>query len=193
MKRVLIGLSTSTVIGVILLVLSWHVTGKWLSEGLDPKADGTNKYAIILGAKVNGEVPSLSLQYRLDAALAYANDFPHTVLVLSGGQGEGEDITEAEAMRRFLTKQGIAEDRLILEEESTNTYENIAFSLDNIPEEISGLTIISSDYHLTRAKWLAMKFDLQTDVVAAKTPEVVETKLTNRERLALLKTKIVGK
>lgn len=174
-------------------ILFWGITGKWLADGLKPEANGTYDYAIILGAKVNKEVPSVSLQYRLDAALTYALEYTHVQLVLSGGQGPGEDITEAEAMKRYLMNNGIAEDRLIMEDASTSTYENIAFTLEKIPTEIHGITLITSDYHLTRAKWLARTFDLETDVVAAKTPKVVEAKLRMRERLALLKTKVVGK
>lgn len=174
-------------------ILFWGITGKWLANGLKPEADGLYDYAVVLGAKVNGEVPSMSLQHRLDAALAYALEQTHVRLILSGGQGSGEDISEAEAMRRYLTENGIAEERLIIEDQSTSTYENLAFSLEKIDAEINGLTIITSDYHLARAKWLADTFELETDVVAAATPKVVESKLRMRERLALLKTKVVGK
>ena len=99
-----------------------------MADGQKPLANGTNEYAIILGAKVNGEVPSLSLRYRLDAALRYADEYPHVKFILSGGQGPGEHITEAEAMKRFLLDHGIKEERLLLEQQSTSTYENILFS-----------------------------------------------------------------
>ena len=56
---------------------------------------------------MNGEIPSLSLQYRLEAALDYAKQFPHVYLILSGGQGAGEHISESEAMKRFLVENGI--------------------------------------------------------------------------------------
>lgn len=175
------------------LILFWNITEKWLANGLKPEADGTYDYAVVLGAKVNGELPSLSLQRRLEVALTYALEYTHVELVLSGGQGPGEDISEAEAMKRYLTQNGIAENRLTIEDQSTSTYENLMFALEKIEAEIDGLTIITSDYHLTRAKWLANTFELEVDVVAAATPKVVERKLINRERLALLKTKIVGK
>lgn len=173
-------------------VMFWAITGKWLANGLKPEADGKYDYAVVLGAKVNGEVPSLSLQYRLDAALAYAVKHTHVQVVLSGGQGPGEDISEAEAMRRYLVDHGVSEDRLILEDESTSTYENLQLSFEKIPEEVEQITIISSDYHLARAKYLAAKLGVEADVVVAQTPEVVERKLRLRERLALLKTVILG-
>jgi len=171
----------------------WALTGKWMEEGMEPEADGSNEYAIVLGAKVNGEVPSLSLHYRIDAALEYAKQYPHVKLVLSGGQGPDEMMTEAEAMRRQLVEHGIEEERLILEEESTTTYENLVLSKKLIPESVESVTIITSDYHLARARMLAEKIGFQsTDSIAANTPKVVETKLKTRERLALLKTVLFG-
>jgi len=171
----------------------WWLTGKWMDEGLEPAADGTNDYVIVLGARVKKDSLSLSLQYRLDAALQYANEYPHVTLILSGGQGPDEPMSEAEAMRRFLTKNGIDEDRLILEEKSTSTYENILFSKKLLPSEIHTITIITSDYHLARARKIAASLGLESDAVSAETPTVVAAKLTVRERVALVKTYIVGK
>ena len=129
-----------------------------MADGQKPKANGTNEYAIILGAKVNGDTPSLSLRYRLDAALGYANDHRHVKFVLSGGQGPDEDITEAEAMKRFFVEKGIHEDRLILETESTTTYENLLFSKKLLPTSVQSVTIITSDYHIARTRKLAHYF-----------------------------------
>lgn len=172
----------------------WMLTSKWMDEGLNPKADGSNDYAIVLGAKVKeGNIPSLALKFRLESALAYANKYPHVTLVLSGGQGDDEDIEEAVVMKNFLLENGIAEERLIIEDQSTSTYENLLFSKELLPDNVKSITIITSDYHLQRAKILAKKLEWKTDVVAAQTPEVVEAKVRLRERAALLKTYIVGK
>ncbi|WP_069201792.1 YdcF family protein [Bacillus niameyensis] len=178
---------------VIILIMIWIKTGNWMIAGQSPLANGDNKYAIILGAKVNGTVPSLSLQYRLESALDYAKQYPHVTFILSGGQGPDEDISEAEAMKQYLLEYGVSEDRLIIEDQSTSTYENISFSKKMLPESIRNITIITSDYHLARSKKIANDLDLEADVVPAKTPKVVEAKLKTRERLALLKTAIFGK
>jgi len=164
-----------------------------MEEGQTPVANGENDYAIVLGAKVNGETPSLSLRYRLEAALKYAREYPHVKLILSGGQGDDEYISEAEAMKRYLIENGIEEKRLLLESVSTSTYENILFSKELFPLSTQKVTIITSDYHLARAKNIASELELQADVVAAKTPKTVESKLIFRERLALLKNFIIGK
>lgn len=180
--------------GVILGGLfCWWLTEKWMADGLEPEADGTNDYAIVLGAKVKQDRPSLSLLYRMEAALAYAEAYPHVTLIVSGGQGADEPMSEAEAMRQFLTDNGIAEERLIIEDRSTSTYENLLFSKELLPSTVDSVTIITSDFHLARARKLAARLEIQTDGVAAKTPQVVEEKLKMRERLALVKTYIVGK
>ena len=183
----------TSIIIIFIVIFLWILTGSWIEDGLEPKANGSNDYAVILGAKVNGEIPSLSLQYRLDAALDYATQYPHVYLILSGGQGLGEHISESEAMKRFLVKNGIQEERLLVEDLSTSTYENLLYSTEKLPDSEDEITIITSDYHLARAKNIAQSLGFQTDVVAAKTPKVVELKLRTRERLALIKTVIVGR
>ena len=181
---------------VVLLVsaISLYVwLGIVIDKGVQPKADGTNEYAIVLGAKVNknGE-PSLSLHYRLEAAVAYLEQYPHVKVIVSGGQGKEEPMSEAERMYLFLKEAGIEEERILQEDTSTSTYENLNYSKRLLPEGETKVTIISSDFHLTRAKYLAEKLALKVDVVPAKTPKSVEAKLKLRERAALLKTYVMG-
>ena len=73
-------------------------------------------YIIVLGSKVNGTKPSYSLQYRIDKAAEYLKLHDKTIAIVSEGQGKGEDITEALAMKQGLMKQNIAEDRIIMED-----------------------------------------------------------------------------
>ena len=65
-------------------------------------------YVVVLGAHVKGDVPSKALELRLKAALKYARENEDTTLILSGGQGFGEDITEAKCMENYLTAHGIS-------------------------------------------------------------------------------------
>lgn len=110
---------------------------------------------IILGAGVYGETPSLSLRVRLQAALDYVQDKPDTPIVVSGGQGPGEDISEARAMADWLIAHGIDEDRIILEDKSTSTQENLRYSLEILGhlgiDASDGIAVVSADYHLCRA------------------------------------------
>ena len=120
--------------------------------------DSAADYLIVLGAGLNGTAPSLSLANRLTAAQAYLENNPECIAIVSGGQGPGEDITEAEAMRRWLENRGIAAERILLEDRATSTEENIAYSLDILRErgeKDSSIAIVSSEYHLYRAKCIA--------------------------------------
>ena len=89
-------------------------------------------YCIVLGARVRGRELSSSLERRLRRAYIYAVAHPKCILVLSGGQGEGEDLSEAEAMYGYLYGRGIRANRFILEDKSENTVENIRNSLSLI-------------------------------------------------------------
>lgn len=114
---------------------------------------------IILGAGVNGTVPSLSLKTRLDAALDFLADKPDVPVICSGGQGGGEEISEAECMARYLISHGVAAERILREERSASTRENFDFSLALMAEEgidtTADFAFVSSDYHLARARRMA--------------------------------------
>jgi len=110
---------------------------------------------IVLGAGVYGTEPSLSLKVRLDAALDYIADKPDVPVVVSGGQGSGEDISEAQCMADYLIARGVNPDRILLEDRSTSTKENLTFSAallcsDGI-DTTDNIAVVSADYHLYRA------------------------------------------
>lgn len=132
-------------------------------------------YVIVLGAGVNGTEPSLSLYNRLTAALGFLERSPDAVAIVSGGQGSGELISEAECMRRWLEARGVAPERIVMEPNATNTRENLKFSFDIIAGREGGaypdaVAIVSSEYHLLRAKMQAKKLGVRDCAgVAAKT------------------------
>ena len=103
---------------LLLLVTSILVMGKMKARP-GPEA-GT---VIVLGCQVRGQTPSLLLSYRIRAAADYLNEHPETKVIVSGGQGSGENISEAECMRRALIARGVAEDRILLEDRSRTTLE----------------------------------------------------------------------
>ena len=131
------------------------------------------KYMVVLGAKVNGTEPSLSLTDRINAAADYLKSNPEVIAVLSGGQGEDEGITEAQCMFNKLIAMGISPDRLWLEEKATSTWENITFSLDLI-ESTTGtrpdkIGVLSSESHLFRASLLGKKCGVDLVGIPAET------------------------
>ena len=144
-------------------------------------------YVIVLGARVKGTIPSLSLQYRIDAAAQYLLKNEETIVIVSGGQGPDEDLSEAEAMRRGLVSQGIKAERILLEDQSTSTYENIAFSKKLIPSGLETGLLVSNDYHLYRAGLIAKKAGLKVTGLPAKTPKIALVKSLVREYLSITK------
>lgn len=151
---------------------------------------GTIDYIIVLGARVKGETPSLSLEYRIDAAANYLLEHSNCIAILSGGQGNGEDISEAEAMKRGLIEYGISSSRLILEDTSTNTKENIAFSKELIPSHLKSGAVVTNDYHLYRTIKIAEKQDLNLIGIPAKTPKIARLKSHIREYAAITSYRI---
>ena len=143
---------------VLLLVLSSLEIQVLRASGGDD-TDTPVSAVIVLGAGVNGETPSLSLQTRIDAAAAYLKAHPRAPAILSGGKGSGERISEAEAMRHGLLAQGIREDRLWLEDQSATTAENFRNSVrvltDHGLDPADPVAVVTNDFHLYRAKLLA--------------------------------------
>lgn len=112
---------------------------------------------IVLGAKVNKDGVSKTLKQRLDKAMEYYNQNKHINIIVSGGQGKDEVMTEASAMKNYLLENGVDEDNIILENKATTTLENIMFSKD-IMEDLNlenKALIVTSDYHLFRGRFIA--------------------------------------
>lgn len=148
-------------------------------------------YIVVLGARVNGTRVTLNLKYRLDVALDYLNENEGTKVVVSGGQGKGEDITEAKAMSDYLVRNGIKSDRIILEDKSKNTNENLKFTAELIGSKTKKVVIVSNDFHIYRAKCIAKKMGYN-DVsgASAKTKPITIPNSFVREAFAVIKYKI---
>lgn len=168
-KRIKIVLSTLLCVGLAYFIAVEIPIISSARTDKNPEAP----YLIVLGAGVDGTVPSVSLSNRLSAALDYLETYPETIVVVSGGQGVGEEISEAECMRTWLIKNGISAQRILKEDKSSSTEENIANSLEIISEnggDITGkIAIVSSEYHLYRAKYMAREQKAVPVGVAAHT------------------------
>ena len=128
-------------------------------------------YLIVLGAAVYGDEPSLTLVRRMEGALDYLNTYPDSIAIVSGGMGPGETVTEAQAMYDWLTAHGADPARVIMEDKATSTMENLEFSfaiIRSLGDEPDGkVAIVSSAYHLYRAKLMAQKLGVTASGVAA--------------------------
>lgn len=130
-------------------------------------------YIVVLGAKVREDGPSVSLQNRIDAACEYMTAHPNAIAVVTGGQGKDEPMTEAQAMFDGLVALGIDPERVWMEPEATSTWENLHFSL-NLIEEKTGqrpakIGLLSSEYHLFRAKLFASACNVEAAGIPAHT------------------------
>lgn len=106
---------------------------------------------VVLGARVNGTRPSGALAQRIDAAAAYLADNPDTLCIASGGQGADEEMSEAACIAQYLAARGIAPDRIILEDESTDTLSNLKNSFALMPRDTQSVGIVTNDFHVFRA------------------------------------------
>ncbi|MDT2046444.1 MULTISPECIES: YdcF family protein [Bacillaceae] len=182
MKRKLIYVFTSLLLGYVLFA-SYHI----YSAANSPPPNNAD-YIMILGAKVNGKELSLSLRERMITALRYLEDNPSTIAIVSGGQGDDEDISEAEAMSTFLVNNGIDSARIIQENESTSTYENFLYTKNLIDITDKKIVLVSNQFHLYRASLIARRQGYNVYPLGAETPNVVKLQSYGREYVAIIKT-----
>lgn len=112
-------------------------------------------YIIVLGAQMKPGGPSVVLRFRLDAAYDYLIANEDTLCVVSGGQGANEPCSEAEGMYTYLVEKGIAPERILMEDKSTDTAENIAFSAELIGGTDKDVGIVTNNFHVFRGVMLA--------------------------------------
>lgn len=119
----------------------------------EPGAD----YCIVLGAQWKASGPSAVLRKRLDRAVEYLKANPRTKVIVSGGKGDNEPIAEAEGMYEYLVQAGIEKERILVENKSRNTYENLVFSSSFLDKENDSVVIVTNNFHVFRALGIARK------------------------------------
>jgi Uncharacterized conserved protein len=171
---------------VIVLVLFIILEGTIILHA-NTKANAENDYIIILGAQVKGNKISRTLKRRLDTAFRYLDANPNTIAIVSGGQGENETISEAEAMYNYLVGKGISSDRIQKEEHSRNTFENILFS-KSLLQPSSSVAIVTNSFHLYRAMGIAKEQGIKNiQGIAAPTDKILAINYYTREVISVLK------
>ena len=183
---------------------------------LDALPEDEQLTVMIFGCYVRGEEPGRTLTTRLDAALSLLKRYPTADCIVSGGQGSNEAISEAEAMRRYLVSRGIAEERITLEDRSTNTSENLEYtfailtgsesdgsaaSTPEIPASSNStdsaqsvdtdgrrLVGVSSEYHLPRIRMLSRALGREIETYPAYDANIGNTLIyTLREYMGVAK------
>ena len=140
--------------------------GKMAMAAADRPADGQDCTVVVLGCQVsaNGE-PTVMLRDRIDAAYDYLTAHPESRCVASGGQNDNEPISEAACIRNTLAARGIDPDRILLEDRSRSTEENLRFTAEIIRQQ--GLNprvaIASDNFHQLRASVWARRCGLEAE------------------------------
>lgn len=159
---------------IIILLISFAASvlfiGTFISIAANSADTSSGEATVItLGCRVRGDVPSLQLQARCRETAKYLKNNPNAVAILSGGQGPDENISEGECMYNLITEAGISPDRLFVENKSTSTDENIAFSKKIIDDKAlsKDIIVVTSEYHLMRAKLICKKNGLNANGIPA--------------------------
>lgn len=149
-------------------------------------------YVIVLGAGVRGTTPTRPLLLRIQTAYEYLNENPDTILIASGGQGPDEEISEAACIRNTLVEMGIDESRILLEEQSRDTEENISNSYKLIPNKDCEVGIVTNGFHIWRSVSIAESQGCENvSGVPAKTLMPVGIHYVVREFFGFLKWKLL--
>lgn len=175
-------------------VLSFFILLGQVMGGAKDDLSGSPQTMVILGCQIHDWGPSVMLQDRLDRALDYLEDHPEMTVVVSGGQGPGEPISEAQGMADYLIDHGIARENIIMESLSHNTHQNLVYSARHLEEAgvdiKTGVVIVSNGFHLTRARMLAERvgFENISTLAAPSSHLPSRLKMYIREPLALVKS-----
>ena len=147
-------------VGVALGLLCW-------AETHPPKESGVSQAMIVLGAQVYPTgVVSPQLELRLQAALESYQQNPR-LIVVCGAQGDNEPLPEGDVMRQWLVDHGVPEDQVLPETDSYNTRQNLQNAAILLPEVVTNVTVVTSDYHLPRALAIARDLGFSPDGIGS--------------------------
>lgn len=178
---------------VAVMLVGFAITQVAILQNFGDKGEPNLDYIVVLGAQVYERGPSVVLQYRLDAAYDYLVANERTKCIVSGGQGRNEHTAEANVMADYLIGRGIDSARVIREDASKNTDQNIANSMTFFNPEGDKVGIVTNNFHLFRALALARKAGIAkvSGIAAGSSPLYLPNNMV-RESLGLAKDFIVG-
>lgn len=190
-RRIIMGIG---IVLTLIIILSALLGASIFLYGQSVKPEKSD-CIIVLGCQVYGTVPSPFLKSRLEEGLRLYNQGYGSFIIVSGGKGAGEDITEALAMRDYLVSRGVSQSSVIMESDSASTYQNIINSkrvMNNC--NLKSAVIVSNSYHLRRISLIAEKESLKASYSGIFVPEYKGKELKGflREIPALLKYYITG-
>ena len=161
----------------------------------NPSGAQKSDFVVVLGSGLRyGTYLSPEGKRRSDKAIEYLKEYPHLNVFLTGGQGIDEKVPESVIMKEYFLENGIDENRIFLEDKSTNTNENIKFYIDALKDtnmEYHNILLVTSDFHLPRAGVIARHYNLTVYPLCSKTRNISFIPNIMREELAFIKTLIL--
>ena len=135
------------------------------SNTLPPAELPENTAVLTLGAKVEATgAPGKILRRRLDTTYTLLTEREDLVVIVSGGKGDDEPISEALCMKNYLTERGIAPERIILEDKATNTIENIKNAMEIVfDHEYDTLAVVTTNFHIPRVEYLCSRLGVDME------------------------------
>ncbi|MBQ3137761.1 MAG: YdcF family protein [Clostridia bacterium] len=181
------------VFALLLLAVAAFITAE--IKSCRGNAEGEKDFLLILGCRVRGDEAEETLRMRAVKAAEYMREHPHTVAIACGGiVHEDQNISEAQAIEEILISEGTEKERIIREDKSTTTVENFKNAKKIIGDpEGQRIALLSSDFHLMRAKLIAKKAGLDCQTVSAPSPKKEKAKNYVREFFAFVIFIIGGK
>lgn len=186
-RRLLLGLTAAA------MALIFAAMGYIAAQGVDSDLTQTDtpELIVVLGAQVQGQEPSLTLKKRLERTLTFLQTHPDATVIVSGGQGTDEHTTEAAVMANYLLSHGAQPEQVLQEPCAANTRENLLFSAQLAARQgfdTSRVLIVTSDYHMCRAKYIAKSLGMEPYGLASDTwPWILKLNYTLREVFAFCK------
>ena len=186
-SRILIGLTAAS------MAVIFGAMGYIAVQGRDSSMQEADvpDFIVVLGAQVQGDGPSLTLKKRLDRTLEFLQANPDKTVIVSGGQGADEAHTEASVMAQYLLARGAQPTQVIEEDQASNTRENLLFSAALAKArgiDTSRVLIVTSDFHMCRAKYIARTLGMEPYGLTSRTwPWILKLNYTLREVFAFCK------
>ena len=175
-------------------VVFFCIMGALLASSASKRAEYNKDVLIVLGCAVRGDRVSLTLKYRLDAALEYLDHSPDTHVIVSGGKGDGENLSEAQAMRDYLAANGVDPGRITMEDKSTSTWENFKFTREILDKRFpdASAAFVTTAFHVYRSGRVAIMNGINAEAYAAKDVWYSAPNNYMRESIAITLYKIQG-
>lgn len=196
------GFSPAKLLALLLTVAVFcfcALEGIVLREG-KTEIHGDPQVMVIFGCQVKPWGPSILLQDRLDTALEYLKNHPDMTVVVAGGKGDDEPQPEAQCMYDYLTAHGVDGERIMMEDQSRNTWQNVNYTVELLGEKgydtTADLLAVSSDFHLARIRMLYNRVysnQYLSTLAAPVSHAPSRVKMFFREPLALVKSFVLDR